>query len=158
MLIPELICLWHIKAKWFEIHLGKVFRNNDMTVLPDFWPSQTSQQRDGLPMVAQASLWQSSNQDGSIYDPFPTPGIHHQRFSWRFRAPCRPSRQFSFPGNPHLYLSIQQSTLGLFFWFWAGIYHILHAPTKKYHSITCKSNMINQYLTTNKLTFLKNKS
>lgn len=125
-----------------------------MTVLPDFWPSQTSQQRDGLPMVAQASLWQSSNQDGSIYDPFPTPGIHHQRFSWRFRAPCRPSRQFSFPGNPHLYLSIQQSTLGLFFWFWAGIYHILHAPTKKYHSITCKSNMINQYLTTNKLKFL----
>lgn len=129
-----------------------------MTVLPDFWPSQTSQQRDGLPMVAQASLWQSSNQDGSIYDPFPTPGIHHQKFSWRFRAPCRPSRQFSFPGNPHLYLSIQQSTLGLFFWFWAGIYHILHAPTKKYHSITCKRNMINQYLTTNKLTFLKNKS
>lgn len=125
-----------------------------MTVLPDFWPSQTSQQRDGLPMVAQASLWQSSNQDGSIYDPFPTPGIHHQKFSWRFRAPCQLSRQFSFPGNPHLYLSIQQSTLSLFFWFWAGIFHILHVPTKKYHSITCKSNMINQYLTTNKLKFL----
>lgn len=24
-LVPELICLWHIQAKWFAIHLGKIF-------------------------------------------------------------------------------------------------------------------------------------